>query len=80
MNHFHYSAQANGGAFVVRKEFSGKEEQRWTDPFAASGAQVFPNVSNGANGRNRIPSELAFNRCQVVAQQLKDFFDITRGG
>jgi hypothetical protein len=79
MNDFHDRAEAYGAAFIVGKQLGCQKQQRRADSLAASGTQVLTNFSNGADARDGVAPELALNGCQIVAQQVKNFFGIACG-
>ena len=64
-------------AFALVAEQLGREQQqRWTDSFAPAGAQVLADLRNRGDVRDRIASELFFDRDNVVPQKIEDFFPV----
>ena len=78
VDNFHDHSQAHGGTPIASKQFRGKKEQGRTQSLSAAGAQVFTNLGDYADVRQRFLAELTFNRQQVVPQQVKNFFCATR--
>jgi hypothetical protein len=35
---------------------------------------MLANIGNGSDGRDGIAAKFALNGCQIIAQQIKDFF------
>jgi len=65
-------------AFVA-EEFGGEQQERGTNALAAAGAKVFADLGDGGDVRDRVASELLFDRCDVIAQQVEDLFPVDGG-
>ena len=61
----------------MRKKLGGEQQESGADTLSTTGAKMLADFGDGANGRNSVSPELALNRCQIVAQQLKNFFGVT---
>lgn len=73
-----YAAQLHGAALIVRKELGGEEQQRWTNTLSSSGTKMFADICDRRDSGDGIATEFTFNSCQIVAQQLKNFFYAAR--
>ena len=80
VNDFHHRAQANGAPSLVVEQFCRQQQQRRTDTLAAATPQIFANLSDGFDARDRVPPKLALNGRQVFAQKLEDFFSVDGRG
>ena len=80
VNDLDHRAQADGAAPLVVEQFRRKQQQRGTDALAAATAQIFANLGDGFDARDRVPPELALNGGQVFAQKLEEFFSVDGGG
>jgi len=45
----------------------------------AAGAKVFADLGDSGDVRDRVASELLFDRCDVIAQQVEDLFPVDGG-
>ena len=61
----------------MRKKLGGEQQECGTDSLAPTGTEMLSNICDGANVGNSVAPEFALNRCQIVAQQLKNFFGVT---
>jgi hypothetical protein len=79
MNDFDHGAQSHRSAPLIIEQLGGKEKQRRTDSLAATGPQILANLSDGSNTRDSILPKFVLKRCQVVMQQIEDFFAVNDG-
>src|SRR5262249_39913010 len=75
-----HRAETYGAAFGVGKELGRKQQQSRPDPLASPAAQVLADIGDGAHAGDGIVAEFAFDGCQIVTQQVKNFFGSGCGG
>jgi hypothetical protein len=63
----------------MRKQLGREQKKGGPDTLTAASTQVLANVSNGADTGDCVTAELAFDRREVVAQQVKNFLGIACG-
>ena len=61
---------------LVAEQLGGEQQQRRTDSLSPAGAQVLANLRDRGDVRDRVTSELFFDRDNVVAQKIEDFFPV----
>ena len=64
---------------LVAEKFGGEQQKRGTNPLAAAGAQIFADLRDGRDVRDCVATELLFDRDDVVAQKVEDFFPVDGG-
>ena len=74
-----HRAQTNRAAALVVEQLRGKQQQRRADSLAAAGAQVFADLGDRADVRDRVAPELVLKRDEIVPQQIEDFFPVNGG-
>ena len=62
VNDLHHRAQSNRAASSIVKQFGGEQQQRRTNAFPASSAQILPDLGDCAYARDCVTPELALNR------------------
>jgi hypothetical protein len=62
------------------KEFRRKQQQGRADSLAPARAQIFTNLGDGANARDRIPPEFVFQGDEIVSEEIEYFLPIDRRG
>jgi hypothetical protein len=58
---------------LVAEQLGGEQQQRGTNSLAAARTKIFANLRDRSYIRNRVVSELIFDRDNVVAQQDRRF-------
>src|SRR5579864_116212 len=64
---------------LIVEQFRRKQQQRRSDSLAAASTQVFANLGDRLHARERVAAELAFQRGEVVPQQIEYFFSVDGG-
>ena len=80
VNDLHHRTQPDGALALVVEQLAGEQQQRRTKALAAAAAQVFADLGDGVDARNRVAAELALNGGQVVVQQVENFFCVAGDG
>src|SRR5258708_11454641 len=78
VNDFHHGAQFHRAPAFIIEKLRGKKKHRRADALAAASSQVFADLGDGGDARNRVAAELALNGGKVVAQKLKNFSPVDR--
>jgi len=76
MDNLDDGCEPNCSRALVAKEFRGKQEQGWTNSLASARAQVFADLGDRRDIRDRVPPELLLDRDNIVAQQIENFFPV----
>jgi hypothetical protein len=79
VNDFDHRAQSDCPLPLVIKQFGGQQQQGWPDSFAPAGAQIFANLGDGLNARDRAATKLIFERDEVFPQQVEYLFPANGG-
>ncbi len=79
VDNFNYGGELYRALALVSQEFGGEQQERRTQPFASSGAQVFSDLGDGGDVRDGVAAKLFFNRDNVFTKQVKDFFPVDGG-
>jgi hypothetical protein len=77
---FDHRTQANCPSAVIIEEFRRQQQKGRTDSLAPAGAQIFPNLGDGANARDRIPAKFVFQGDEIVSEEIEYFLPINRRG
>jgi hypothetical protein len=76
MNNFDHRCKPYRSRALVPKQFGGEQKQGWTNALAAARPQVFPDLGDGGNVRNRVLPELLLDRDDVIAQEIENLFPV----
>ena len=72
VHHLDHRAEADGALARVAEQMRGQQQQRRPDALAAALAQVFGDLSDGADAGGSVAAQLLLHRDEVLPQQLKD--------
>jgi hypothetical protein len=70
------SRELYGTFALVPEKLSREQQQRGTNTLAAAGTQIFTNLGYGGDVRDCVASKFVFDRGDVVAQKIEDFFPV----
>ena len=79
VNDLDHRAQPNRALPLVVEQLRGKQQQGRADALAAACAQIFADLGDGLDVRDRVAAELALHRDEVVPQQIEYFFPVDGG-
>jgi hypothetical protein len=76
MNNLDHRRKPYCSSALVPEQFRGEQQQGRTNALAATCPQVFADLGNGSDVRDRVLAELLLDRDDVIAQEIENLFPV----